>query len=156
MITTLCPTDYSGGAIQTGDAYAALLSAHAAVDLRLAGQLNKPASAKLVKRLQGWLVGIIAQSALSPIERAEAGRWLSALGDPREDVSGEIPFTVPVTAGEFVIGSDAASSDADEKPQHRVKLPAYRIGKYPVTNAQYRRFVEDKGYTEKWRNCWTD
>ena len=42
-----------------------------------------------------------------------------------------------------------------ERPQHTRYLPAYRIGKYPVTNAQYRRFVEDGGYTEKWRTCWT-
>jgi len=40
-------------------------------------------------------------------------------------------------------------------PQHEVELEAYRIGQYPVTNAQYTAFVEDGGYTEKWRECWT-
>ncbi len=45
----------------------------------------------------------------------------------------------------------------DEEPQHEQPLPeAYAIGKYPVTVGQYGRFVEDGGYTEKWRNCWTN
>ena len=34
-----------------------------------------------------------------------------------------------------------------------VTLPAYRIGKYPVTVAQFRRFVDDHGYTTE--KYWT-
>jgi formylglycine-generating enzyme required for sulfatase activity len=82
-------------------------------------------------------------------ERAEAGRVLSWLGDPRPDVSCEVPFTIEIPAGEFIMG------DASDGSQHTRYLPAYRIGKYPVTNTQYRRFVDDGGYTEKWRTCWT-
>lgn len=87
-------------------------------------------------------------------ERAEAGRVLSWLGDPRPDVSCEVPVTIEIPAGEFIMGSDTSEYE-DERPQHIRYLPAYRIGKYPVTNAQYRRFVEDGGYTQKWRACWT-
>jgi iron(II)-dependent oxidoreductase len=32
--------------------------------------------------------------------------------------------------------------DSDAKPRHRVPLPAFRIGKYPVTNAQYLHFAQ--------------
>ena len=46
--------------------------------------------------------------------------------------------------------------DEVQKPRHRVVLKPYRIGKYPVTNEQYRRFVEDGGYSGKHRDCWTD
>ena len=88
-------------------------------------------------------------------ERAEAGRVLSWLGDPRPDVSCDVPFTIEIPAGEFIMGSDT-SEYKDERPQHTRHVSVYRIGKYPVTNAQYRRFVEDGGYTEKWRRCWTD
>ena len=37
------------------------------------------------------------------------------------------------------MGSD--ESEAYEAPQHEVKLPAYRIGQYPVTNKQYAEFI---------------
>jgi formylglycine-generating enzyme required for sulfatase activity len=40
-------------------------------------------------------------------------------------------------------------------PQHELDLPAFRIGKYPITNLQYDAFVRDGGYTERWRRCWT-
>jgi len=52
------------------------------------------------------------------------------------------PETVLIPAGSFLMGS--ASGDdipADETPQHDVELPEYRIGKYPVTNAQYAEFI---------------
>ena len=42
----------------------------------------------------------------------------------------------------------------DDQP-HRVALDEYSIGKYPVTNAQYRHFVDDGGYTEKHKDLWT-
>jgi formylglycine-generating enzyme required for sulfatase activity len=40
------------------------------------------------------------------------------------------------------------------KERHRLHLPAYRFGKYPVTNAEYGRFVEAGGYRE--RRWWTE
>jgi formylglycine-generating enzyme required for sulfatase activity len=33
-----------------------------------------------------------------------------------------------------------------ESPSHRVTLAAYSIGKYPVTNEQFRKFVEETSY----------
>ena len=44
----------------------------------------------------------------------------------------------------------------DEAPQHTEQIRvAYRISKYPITNAQFEAFVQDGGYTDKWRTCWT-
>jgi formylglycine-generating enzyme required for sulfatase activity len=34
----------------------------------------------------------------------------------------------------------------DESPQHRVTLPGYWVGRYPVTVGQFRGFVEGSGY----------
>ena len=47
-------------------------------------------------------------------------------------------------AGEFLMGSDPATDKEaldDEQPQHRLSLPEFYIGKYPVTNEQYAVFV---------------
>jgi formylglycine-generating enzyme required for sulfatase activity len=62
---------------------------------------------------------------------------------------------VEVPAGRFLMGSSVADPDArgNEKPQHELYLPTYYIGKTPVTNAQFRPFVEGDGYTN--RDYWT-
>jgi formylglycine-generating enzyme required for sulfatase activity len=54
-----------------------------------------------------------------------------------------LPFeTVTIPAGPFLMGSTAAKGiPLCETPQFELSLPAYRIGKYPVTNAQYHEFV---------------
>ncbi|MBI3129464.1 MAG: SUMF1/EgtB/PvdO family nonheme iron enzyme [Candidatus Tectomicrobia bacterium] len=48
---------------------------------------------------------------------------------------------VLVPAGVFLMGSDAGNQD--ERPQREVRLPAFWIDKYCVTNEQYRRFLEE-------------
>jgi serine/threonine-protein kinase len=50
---------------------------------------------------------------------------------------------VRVPAGEFLMGSVDMDADAEpaEKPQHRVNLDEYLIGKYDVTNAEYAVFM---------------
>lgn len=49
---------------------------------------------------------------------------------------------VLIPEGEFEMGSDKAEDPADEKPAHKVNLPAYYIDKYEVTNEQYKRFCD--------------
>jgi len=52
------------------------------------------------------------------------------------------PETILVPAGPFMMGSAPGDGISDyETPQHEVILPVYRIGKYPVTNAQYEKFI---------------
>jgi len=60
-----------------------------------------------------------------------------------------------VPAGEFLMGSSAddPDADADEKPQCRVYLDAYYLGRYPVTQAQYARFVQEAGYQVPFRDA---
>ncbi|NYJ05649.1 ergothioneine biosynthesis protein EgtB [Petropleomorpha daqingensis] len=65
--------------------------------------------------------------------------------------------SVLVPGGEFVLGVDAADepfSLDNERPAHVVDVPSFRIGRVPVTNAEYARFVADGGYaTQAW---WTE
>jgi formylglycine-generating enzyme required for sulfatase activity len=72
-----------------------------------------------------------------------------------------------VPAGEFLMGSSEADIDRaktdcpqcpadwfdDETPQHAVFLEAYWIDKYEVTNRQYVRFIEERGYSRP--ELWT-
>jgi iron(II)-dependent oxidoreductase len=58
----------------------------------------------------------------------------------------ELATMVTVPAGDFLMGTDRERSDAQDQPQHRVRLAEYRIDKYPVTNAQYARFVAETGH----------
>ena len=55
---------------------------------------------------------------------------------------------IRIPAGPFLYGSSDADKMArdNEKPQRTVDLPEYWIGRYPVTNARFARFVQAKGY----------
>lgn len=58
---------------------------------------------------------------------------------------------VLVPGGPFVLGVDADDepwSLDNERPAHLVDLPAFRIGRVPVTNAEWQAFVDDGGYDE--------
>ena len=58
----------------------------------------------------------------------------------------ELETTVLVPAGPFLMGTNLENANATDKPQHTVNLPAYRIDKYLVTNAQYARFIAATGH----------
>ncbi len=52
---------------------------------------------------------------------------------------------VAIPGGTFMMGDNRHHQD--EQPLHQVTLPAFSIGKYPITVAQYRQIMgEDKGY----------
>jgi formylglycine-generating enzyme required for sulfatase activity len=53
------------------------------------------------------------------------------------------PETVLIPTGSFLMGSlPGENIPASELPQHEVDLAVYRIGKFPVTIAQYAEFVK--------------
>jgi formylglycine-generating enzyme required for sulfatase activity len=53
-----------------------------------------------------------------------------------------IPELVSIPAGSFLMGCDQGQEN--ERPVHRVSLDSFAIGKFPVTNREYRLCVEDK------------
>jgi formylglycine-generating enzyme required for sulfatase activity/class 3 adenylate cyclase len=85
------------------------------------------------------LLSTIANPAVALRVRIAAGDVLGCLGDPR---LGEM---MVIPAGKFLMG--------EGREQHELFLPDYRLGKYPVTNAEYKEFVEAGGYQDKSR--WT-
>ncbi|OOK75391.1 ergothioneine biosynthesis EgtB family protein [Mycobacterium kansasii] len=81
-------------------------------------------------------------------------RETSVLPAGRPGVAGT---SVLVPGGPFVLGVDAETepySLDNERPAHVVDVPAFRIGRVPVTNGEWRQFVDGGGYTQaRW---WSD
>ncbi len=136
----------------------AALAGEALLEVGLVGVGREEPGRAALERVRAWLAAALrADQALDPRERAAAGNVLARLGDPRPEV-----MTVDgmqfcyVPPGPFLMGSDKKRDRQaydDELPQHEVTLPTYYIARYPVTNAQYRAFVEVGGYRE--RRWWT-
>lgn len=89
------------------------------------------------------LAAAIARGGAAPGHRQAAGEALARLGDPRD-----LAELVDVPAGFYPMGGDLHPNSA---PAHTVDLRAYRIGRYPVTNATYGAFAEDTG--REWRTA---
>ncbi|WP_426954429.1 SUMF1/EgtB/PvdO family nonheme iron enzyme [Muricoccus radiodurans] len=125
---------------KAADLVAAVLDAAATPEAALtaAGLLTGPELAEPLRtRLTQALLDAAKGGGLMPERRAEAGRHLALLGDPRD-----LEELVPIPAGPFTMGSAAHPNSA---PPHPVTVGAYRIGRHPATNRVYRRFVEETG-----------
>lgn len=55
---------------------------------------------------------------------------------------------VLVPAGSFKMGDNFNDGEARERPVHTVELDAFYIGKYEVTNGDWRKFRDDPGYDD--------
>ena len=110
--------------------------------------------ALLLRRLIGHLLAVLRNGMLPARERAEAGRALARLGDPRRavmDIDGIFDGLCPIPEGEFWMGSRDEDPEAfnHEKPLHRQRIAQpYAMARFPVTNAQYQAFVADQGYLD--------
>ena len=70
------------------------------------------------------------------------------------------PEMIIIPAGKCWLGTDRRTLERadvtwrdwierEETPRHQVYLPEYAIGRYPVTNAEYARFIEAGGYRQR-------
>ena len=78
--------------------------------------------------------------APSSEERAEVEEADS--GDANTALGAEFVF---IPSGPFVMGGREEDTPRNERPAHTVDLSAYFIGRYPVTNQDYREFVRCTG-----------
>jgi formylglycine-generating enzyme required for sulfatase activity len=92
---------------------------------------------------------------LAPLERVAAGNELGRLGDPRFRPEAwylsDEPLLgfVEIPPGLFRMGSHPDQDSmayADETPSHEINLPAYYMGRYPVTGQQFLAFIEATGH----------
>ncbi|OBI75084.1 ergothioneine biosynthesis protein EgtB [Mycobacterium sp. E740] len=87
-----------------------------------------------------------------------AGAPLLGAGEPLPaGRAGVVGTSVLVPGGELVLGVDPVvepHSLDNERPAHVVDVPDFRIGRVPVTNAEWREFIDDGGYgNPRW---WSD
>ena len=61
---------------------------------------------------------------------------------------------VYVPPGPFRMGDNFNEGDVRERPVHTVDLSAFYIGKYEITNGQYRKFLDDPDYNNS--KYWPD
>jgi formylglycine-generating enzyme len=54
------------------------------------------------------------------------------------------PNLARIPAGDFLMG--AADAEEDERPVHRVYVSEFFIGRFPITNDEYARFVQATGH----------
>ncbi len=140
------------------------LVGEAAAELRLADRVHEGQDyGELLDAIRYGLQRLLEGGYLVAAERFAAGNALGKLGDTRpgvgliEGVAPPLPDIawVEIPSGRFTMGSsdqDAAAYD-DERPAHRLRLPLFYMARYPVTNAQFRPFVEGDGYSNP--DYWT-
>ncbi len=134
------------------DAIAAVnptLAGRAAAQMEVAHRLGAPAAAALRDRL----LAFGADLGVDVRARIEAGEALGLLGDPRfapgvgPDGAFLMPPMVTIPAGTYVLGADGDPSGA-AGPRHVVRLAAFELGRFPVTNAEWSRFMASGGYDD--------
>lgn len=53
----------------------------------------------------------------------------------------DLETVISIPKGPFLMGTNSERADKYNRPQHEVVLPEYQIDKYPVTHAEYAKFV---------------
>jgi formylglycine-generating enzyme required for sulfatase activity len=134
---------------------AAEVAANAALELR---DVDEKLRTDLATRLAALYQSEAVMSVAPAARRALAGVALSRLGDPRTDVTEVDAMRLClVPAGTFFMGSQTDDKDAhdDERsPEPQCDVPyTYAVSQHPITNAQYRQFVDDDGYANP--DWWT-
>ena len=136
------------------------LCALAQVNLPLAGRCAAQPDVKVSddvrSDLQQRLVARSRDPAADLRARIHAGDALGKLGDPRfEPRQGTenrylLPPMVEIEGGTYRIGSDEGIED-DEAPRHDVELAPFALAQFPVTNAEFKYFIDAGGYDdERW------
>jgi formylglycine-generating enzyme required for sulfatase activity len=117
----------------------------ASPEVKIGDELKREIQKALIERTQDKRADLRARIA--------AGEALGTLGDPRfERRTGPhgdylLPPLVAITGGTYPMGLDKSDYD-DETPAHKVELAPFQIGQFPVTNAEYKLFIEAGGYDD--------
>lgn len=82
------------------------------------------------ERVMTWLVKLVTEEHLTLRERSQAADALGRLGDPRPGIISREPDMIAIPSDSY----------------KGIKLEAFQIARYPVTNHQFFEFAHDDGY----------
>ncbi len=119
-------------------------------DLELRANSGDETAIHMLATLPGTVVATVEL-------RIRAAHILGKVGDPRPGVCTLPPLMAHIEGGTFIIGTkkeekgrhlenqgfDYLNREINDKP---VMVSTFELARYPVTNAQYKFFMEDDGY----------
>ncbi len=133
-----------------------LMPENLALAARCAASAEVKIGEELKLEIQQALIDRTKDKAADLRARIAAGEALGLIGDPRFELrNGEfgkylMPPLVTIPGGKYTIGDNKGEFDF-EKPEGTVELAEFQIGQFPVTNAEYKLFMEAGGYKdERW------
>lgn len=108
----------------------------------------------------GYVFGLVVQhelqlqeAMLETLQAHTATEYPLPRTEPPDRAPGG-PEEIHVPAGSYVLGAvEERWAYDNELASHELELPAFSIDRAPVTNAQFARFVESRGY--RVRRLWT-
>lgn len=154
-----------------------LLAAGEPAQILFAGEVlrdldHKSLGNRMALEIRQALLDCMGRPGVELTRRAEAGRLLGEVGDPRLGVTvkkldgqeqirlrGDKRHALPdidwqwIPPETFRMGSEDGEGYDSEHPAHEVTLPGFFISRAPITNAQYRCFVDAGIYEDEafWR-----
>lgn len=112
--------------------------------------------ARLKQHLAQALAETLDETTVSTAELVQAGAALAILGDPRSGVCDLPPAMVPIQGGSVSIGltpteifqlpEDERSLFSNAENNKLIYISGFDLARYPVTNAQYKLFMDSGGY----------
>lgn len=138
------------------------LAARIAINQLVGKGRLRPTERAVLTNLVSWLVALVetpdvlvhagdVPGVCDGKRRAEVGRMLGTLGDPRSGISLPVGW-VDIPAGKVILGGSYSADPytaLDDPQPEQMEVPAFRIARYPVTYAQYAAFVNANGYEQK-------
>ncbi|GJL62689.1 MAG: hypothetical protein NPIRA04_13430 [Nitrospirales bacterium] len=141
FINHLCPEGVSDIASPQPQHWRfAQLAADALLEVGLLGVKREKAGQVLLERVQEWIEGAMRHDEVIVKDRVQADRTLGLLGDRRKDVLDPLQT-------EFIKVADGPFKMGEKSETIMMTVPyIYYISKFPVTQSQFRAFVDDNGY----------
>ena len=145
LVDALCPQEPPPPQPKAEQLWGPYLAGQALVETTDLSKISSRYQPK-VNGLKQWLLAAMTCPEFPAIERAVAGVNLAHLDDPRDEVLtvDQMQFCL-VPAGPFQMGGEA---DDYEKPVHLNEhlTNDFWMSRFPVTNSQFREFIEEDGY----------